>query len=293
MGEAQTRADVKAHASSDNTDATASDTPAVSRDWKALGKRAWPVAAMVLAALLWWPTGFGGRASWMHLPFALNDGSGPRTGDAVLLGSLVAAAVVSALVPSAWPKFGIAAGLTAIAWVLSEGDVTFVAGERPVLAALAGIGLLLGLGVGARATRGVVAAASFLALVAGLSPAMWSRGLLLAVAVALPFWAATSDRVAPTVLAVVRVVLTWLVAVVVAVGLQVGFSKVPVGGLAKPAEAARTVGKGFVDTVRHRGLDLAEAAARTYTSWIWLAVVLAIVFVVAAQLLKRRRTKTS
>lgn len=288
MGDAQTRADVKANAS------TSRDAPSPTRAWKTLGMRAWPVAAMVLAALLWWPTGFGGRAPWMHLPFSLSsDGTGYRTGDAVFLGALVAAALVSALVASPWPKFGIAAGLTAIAWVLSEGDVAFVAGERPVLAALAGIGMLLGLAVGARASRGVVAAASFIALVAGLSPAMWTRGPLLAVAVALPFWAATSDRVAPTILAVVRVVLTWLVAVVVSVGLQMGFSRVPVGGLAKPADAARTVGQGFVDTVRDRGLEVAEAAARTYTSWIWLAVVLAIVFVVLAQLLTRRRATAS
>lgn len=288
MGDAQTRGDVKAKASTNR------DAPSATPDWKALGMRAWPVAAMVLAALLWWPTGFGGRAPWMHLPFSLSsDGTGYRTGDAVFLGALVAAALVSALVASPWPKFGIAAGLTAIAWVLSEGDVAFVAGERPVLAALAGIGLLLGLAVGARASRGVVAAASFIALVAGLSPAMWTRGPLLAVAVALPFWAATSDRVAPTILAVVRVVLTWLVAVVVSVGLQMGFSRVPVGGLAKPADAARTIGQGFVDTVRGRGLEIAEAAARTYTSWIWLAVVLAIVFVVLAQLLKSRRAKAS
>ena len=288
MGDAQTRGDVKAKASTNR------DAPSATRDWKALGMRAWPVAAMVLAALLWWPTGFGGRAPWMHLPFSLSsDGTGYRTGDAGFLGALVAAALVSALVASPWPKFGIAAGLTAIAWVLSEGDVAFVAGERPVLAALAGIGLLLGLAVGARASRGVVAAASFIALVAGLSPAMWTRGPLLAVAVALPFWAATSDRVAPTILAVVRVVLTWLVAVVVSVGLQMGFSRVPVGGLAKPADAARTIGQGFVDTVRGRGLEIAEAAARTYTSWIWLAVVLAIAFVVLAQLLTRRRAKAS
>lgn len=291
MGEAQTRADVKAQGRSDGE---APGAPAGSRDWWAHGRRLWPVAAMVLAVLLWWPTGFGGRAPWMHLPFSSGSGgAGYRTGDAVFLGALVAAALVSALVASAWPKFGIAAGLTAVAWVLSEGDVTFAPGERPVLAGLAGLGMLLGLAVGARASRGVVAAASFIALVAGLSPGTWTRGPLLAVAVALPFWAATSDRVAPTILAVVRVVLTWLVAVIVSVGLQAGFSKVPAGGLAKPADAARTVGGGFVDTVRERGLEVAQAAARTYTSWIWLAVVLAVAFVVAAQVLKRRRAKAS
>jgi hypothetical protein len=287
MGEAQTRADVRAASA-------ARDTAAARRDWRAIARRAWAAAAVVLAVLLWWPVGFSGRADVMHLPFSLSaDGPGYRAGDAVLLGTLVSAAVVSALVVSAWPKFVIAAGLTAVAWVLSDRDVTFAAGERPVLAALAGLGMLLGLALGARARHGVVAAASFLALIAGLSPATWSRGVVLAVAVALPFWAATADRVAPTLLALLRVVLTWLVAVVVAIGLRDGFSTVPPTGLADPMAAARTVGQGFVEAVRHRGLEVAEAAARTYTSWIWLAAVLAVVFVVAAQLLRRRRGKAS
>lgn len=282
--EAMTRADVK----------TDDAVPATPRDWRAMARRAWPFAAMALAAILWWPVAFSGRADWMHLPFSVNpDGSGYRTGEAVFLGALVGAAVVSALVSAAWPKFGIAAGLTALAWVLSDSDVSFVAGERPVLAALAGLGMLLGLGIGARAPRGPVAIATFLALVIGLSPATWGRGLLLAVAVALPFWAATADRVAPTVLAVVRVLVTWLAASVVAVSLQQGFSKVPVGGLAEPAEAARTVGQGFVDVVRNRGLEIVEAAARAYTGWIWLAVVLAIALVVARTALTRRRAKAS
>lgn len=282
--EAMTRADVKAD------DAA----PTAPRDWLAMGRRAWPFLAMALAAILWWPVAFSDRADWMHLPFSLSsDGSGYRTGEAVFLGALVGAAVVSALVSAAWPKFGIAAGLTALAWALSNSDVSFVAGERPVLAALAGVGMLIGLGVGARAPRGPVAIASFLALVIGLSPAMWGRGPLLALAVALPFWAATADRVAPTVLAVVRVLVTWLGAAVLAVGLQQGFSKVPVGGLADPAAAARTVGRGFVDFVRERWMEIVEAAARAYTGWIWLAVVLAVAFVVARAVLNRRKRATA
>ena len=77
---------------------------------EALGYVGGVLILMLVAALLWWPTGFSGRADWMHLPFSLtSDGMGYRTGDAVFLGALVAAAVVSALVGSAWPKFGIAA----------------------------------------------------------------------------------------------------------------------------------------------------------------------------------------
>ncbi len=239
-------------------------TPVVPRDWKALAKRVWPFAAMALAALLWWPAGFGNRAEWMHLPFMQGVGGvAPIGGGELFLGALVAAAVVSALVSSAWPKFGIAAGLTVIAWVLSDGDVTFAANERPVLAALVGLGMLIGLGVGARAPRGPVAVATFLALIAGLSPATYSRGLILAVAVALPFWAATADRVAPTILSLVRVVVTWLGAVLISLGLAVGFSKLGVGALAHPVDAAPVVGRGFVDYLKDHGVEVISS------SWPW------------------------
>jgi hypothetical protein len=279
MNEPRTRAEVKA--------APASEL----RDRGALVRRVWPLVAMLVAVLLWWPAGFVGRAEWMHLPLTqMTGGVAPVSGGEVVLGSLVAAAVVSALVSSPWPKFGIAAGLTVVAWVLSDGDVVFAGGERVVLAGLAGIGMLLGLAIGARAPRGAVSVATFLALVSGLSPATWSRGVVLAVAVALPFWVATSDRVAPTVLAVVRVVLTWLVAVVVSISLWAGFGALKVGALADPAGAAPVVGRAFVDNVRGNGLEIVRTAPQVYTSWIWLAVTLAIVFVVAATALKRRRT---
>lgn len=287
MGDATTRADVKGDAG------TTTPSP-TTRDWKALARRVWPLAAMILAAVLWWPVGFTGRADWMHLPFMQAVGGvAPIGGAELFFGALVAAAAVSALVSSAWPKFGIAAGLTAIAWVLSEGDVTFAANERPVLAALIGLGMLLGLGVGARAPRGPIAVASFLALVSGLSPASYSRGLILAVAVALPFWAATADRVAPTILAVVRVVVTWLAAVLVFTGLSVGFSKLKVGALAHPADAAPVVGRGFVDFLKDHGVETVKAAPQTYTSWFWVAVVLAIAFVVAANVVRRQRSKAN
>lgn len=253
-------------------------------------RRVRPFLAMLVAVLLWWPAGFVGRAEWMHLPLMqMTGGVAPVSAGELFLGSLVAAAVVSALVSSPWPKFGIAAGLSVVAWVLSDADVVFAAGERVVLAALAGAGMLLGLAVGARASRGAVPLATFLALVSGLSPATWSRGVVLAVAVALPFWVATSDRVAPTVLAVARVVLTWLVAVVVSISLWAGFGALKVGALADPGGAAPVVGRAFVDNVRHHGLEIVRTAPQVYTGWIWLAVVLAIAFVVVATALKRRR----
>lgn len=280
MGDVTTRAGSRA----------AAPSAATSAGRGATARRLWPFVAMVLATLLWWPAAFSGRADWMHLPFGQGEGGvGPHSGDAVLLGSLVAAALVSALVSSPWPRFGIAAGLTALAWVLSEGDVTFAPGERPVLAALAGVGLLLGLGMGARAARGAVGVATFLALVAGLAPATWPRTALLAIALALPFWAATRDRVAPTVLAVVRVVLTWLVAVLVALGLRAGFAALAPVGLAQPGPAARTVASAFVDFVRTRGTDVAQSAVSTYQGGFWVAVALAVAVVIACRAVVSRR----
>ncbi|CAN7205527.1 hypothetical protein [Knoellia sp. LjRoot47] len=265
------------------------------RDPRAVARRLWPFVAVVLAVVLWWPTGFSGRGPWMHLPLVqMSGGVAPISGGVVLLGCLVAGAVVSALVASPWPKFVIAVALTAVAWVLADGSITFAPGERVVLAALAAIGMLVGLGVGARATKGVVSAASFIALVAGLSPATWSRGLLLAIAVALPFWAATADRVAPTILAVVRVVLTWLAAVVVSTSLWIGFSGLRAGELADPGKAAPVVGRGFVDHVREHGLEIVRTAPQVYTGWIWVAVVLAVLLVVTATVLTcRRATKAA
>lgn len=289
---ADVRADVRATASDDSDTSTTTDsataaataTAATPRDWKALGKRVWPVAAMVLAALLWWPAAFSGTGDWMHLPIDTAKGS------FVFLGCLVGAAVVAALVSSPWPRFGIAFGLTVIGWVLADGSPLLTSGERPALAALAGLGMLLGLWVGARAHGGPVAIATFLAIVAGLSPAMWSRGPLLAVAVALPFWVASKDRVAPTIFAVVRVVITWLVSVLIAVGLHNGWSKLKPGVLGDdPLEAAKVVGRGFVDHLRSQWSEIVEASLRAHTGSIWLAVVLAIAFVVASTLLARRR----
>jgi hypothetical protein len=291
MGDAQTRNDVRADA--DTTAAPATSEPAAAattslpRDWMALAKRIWPFAAMALAALLWWPVAFSGTGDWMTLPISAPAGS------FLLLGTLVGAAVVSALVTSPWPRFGIAFGLTALAWVMT-GAAPGLPGEQTTLAALAGLGLLLGLGVGARAHGGPVSIATFLALVAGLSPATWGRGPLLAVAVALPFWVASKDRVAPTILALVRVVVTWLGAVLIAIGLHAGWTKLSPGVLGDdPLAAAKLVGSEFVRYLRANWSDIVDASARAYTGWIWLAVVLAVVFVVAAEVLRRRRAKTS
>ena len=36
-------------------------------NWGVRARHAWPFVAMGLAVVLWWPAGFAGRASWMHL----------------------------------------------------------------------------------------------------------------------------------------------------------------------------------------------------------------------------------
>ncbi|KGN32195.1 hypothetical protein N802_11235 [Knoellia sinensis KCTC 19936] len=285
MGTAQTQTEAASAAPSATSD----------RSWRTLARRGRPFLAAILAALLWWPAGFGGYAGWMRLPLTAPSASGVvAQGSVVFLGCLAAAAVVSALVKAPWPRFGIAFGLTVTAWVLADGSADLLAGERPVLAGLAGLGMLLGLWVGARAHGGPVEVATFLAVVAGLSPATWSRGPLLAVAVALPFWVASKDRVAPTVWAVVRVVITWLLAVLVSVGLHHGWSQLRPGlAGSDPAEGAKVVGRGVVDLIREQGVEVAQASATTYANWLWLAVVLALALVVARTLLNRRRTKTT
>lgn len=267
---------------------------AATRDWRSGLRRAWPFAAMVLAAVLWWPTGFVGRASWMRLPLMqAENGVMPLSGGELFLGTLVAAALVAALVPAPWMRLGMVTALTAAAWMLTEPDVVFAPKERVVLAALAGLGMVIGLVLGAHAMRGVVQAATLLALVSGLSPATWPRGLLLAVALALPFWAARPDRVGPTVVAVVRVVATWLAAVVLSLSLWAGFASLEVGALGDPGAAAPVVARGAVDLVRERGLEIIGAAPQIYTSWIWVAIAVAVGLAVVANGLRRRPARSS
>lgn len=173
----------------------------------------------------------------------------------LLLGSFVAAALVAALVSTPGLRLAIAVALTAAAWMLTETDVVFARGERGVLAGLVGLGMLLGLVVGSQAMRGMLPAATLFAVLAGLTPATWPRGLLLAVALALPFWVATSERAAETAIALARVVAVWLVSVVFSMSLWAGFASLEVGALADPKAAALDIGRGFVSLhlgARHR-----------------------------------------
>ena len=61
----------------------------------------------LLGALLWWPVGFLGQESWLHLPLVVFDG------DVLFLGATAAAASVSLVVRSPWPRFAIVAAFSA------------------------------------------------------------------------------------------------------------------------------------------------------------------------------------
>ncbi|CAN7205577.1 hypothetical protein [Knoellia sp. LjRoot47] len=255
-------------------------------------RQVWPFVATALAVALWWPAGFAGRASWMHLSLMQTDsGIVPLSGGELLLGSFVAAALVAALVSTPGLRLAIAVALTAAAWMLTETDVVFARGERGVLAGLVGLGMLLGLVVGSQAMRGMLPAATLFAVLAGLTPATWPRGLLLAVALALPFWVATSERAAETAIALARVVAVWLVSVVFSMSLWAGFASLEVGALADPKAAALDIGRGFVSFIWERGIEIVTTAPEIDTPMFWITIVAAIALALIANAVRTRATQ--
>jgi hypothetical protein len=173
---------------------------------------------VLLAAALWWPVGFWGLDSWLHLPLRALDG------DLVLLGATAAAASVSLLVRSPWPRFAVVVLFSVIGWVLSAPTVDDFPDERETLVILLVGAAVAGIVLGARGSKGPLGAATVLAVVAGLSPATWPHGLPVAVALALPFVVASWQKVAPTVLSLVRILLTWLVFALGARALREGWN---------------------------------------------------------------------
>ena len=97
---------------------------------------------VVAGALLWWPVGFLGQVVF--------------DGDVVFLGATAAAASVSLVVRSPWPRFAIIVVSSALGWVLDGPTTEAYPYERAVLAIL----------LGARGTKGPLAAATVLAVVA-------------------------------------------------------------------------------------------------------------------------------
>ncbi len=235
---------------------------------------------VVAGALLWWPVGFLGQESWLHLPLVVFDG------DVVFLGATAAAASVSLVVRSPWPRFAIIVVSSALGWVLDGPTTEAYPYERAVLAIL----------LGARGTKGPLAAATVLAVVAGLSPTTWPSGLALALALALPFAVATWQRVAPTVLSLVRLVLTWLVLALGARALSYVWDLVrPGSGDVPVGRQARTVGDASWDFARTQWWTYSEAVLASSARWFVTAAVLAVVIVVlrAGRSGLRRRTPAS
>lgn len=250
----------------------------------------WAPLSFVLGALLWWPVGFLGLESWLHLPLDVFKG------DVLFLGATAAAASVSLVVRSPWPRFAIVLVFSALGWALDGPHTDTYPHERLVLVVLLGGGALLGILLGARGAKGALAAATVLAVVAGLSPTTWPRGLALSLALALPFAVATWQRVAPTVLSLLRIVLTWLLFAVLGKGLSYGWETVRPGTGGVPVkEEARTVADTAWLFVRTQWWHHSQALLASSTSWYVLAAVVAglIVLVRVARGALARRSGTS
>lgn len=254
---------------------------------RGIAREVWPQLALLAAALLWWPVGFLGVTSWLHLPLSVFDG------DVLFLGATAAAASVSLLVRSPWPRFAIVVVFSGLGWLLDAPASDDYPHERAVLAALLGAAAFLGIALGARGSKGPVAAATVVTVVAGLSPASWPTEAAVAVALALPFAVATWQRVAPTVLGVVRLALTWLVFALLARALSYGWDvlRPGTGGGQPLREQARRVLEPAWDFVRTQWWTWSQIQLRELVAWWWLTAVVAVVLVGARVLLARPRTR--
>ncbi len=237
-------------------------------------RRAWPQLAVLLGALLWWPAGFLGVESWLHLPARTLDG------DVLFLGATAAAASVSLLVRSPWPRFLVVLVFSGIGWLLSAMHSDTHPDERQSLAILLGLAAFVGIALGARGHKGPLGAATVLAIVAGLSPATWPHGIPLAVALAVPFAVATWQRVAPTLLSIARILLTWLVFALAAAALSRAWDvlhpRMNVGS--RRGEARLVLGSAW-DYVRTTWWQHSEQLLGDYVQWFWVAATLAVVIV--------------
>ena len=243
---------------------------------RAAWRRARPVAAVVLAALLWWPTGFWGLDDWLHVPLRAIEG------DVVVLSATASAAVVAALVTAPWPRLAVVAGCSALAWWTSAPAVDTAPDEREVLVLLLLAAAVTGLLLGRRAGRGPVACAAVLAVVAGLTQATWPTGAALAVALALPFAVATWDRVAPTLWSVAGVLLLWLLASLGALALRHGWDILhPQMNVGSKRGELRLVVEAAWDFVRTQWRSATTGLLEAQAGWFWVALVLALALVVA------------
>ena len=254
----------------------------------ALAHKVWPPLAILLAAALWWPVGFAGVTSWLHLPLSVFDG------DVLFLGATAAAASVSLLVRSPWPRFAIVVVFSGLGWLLDAPASDEYPHERAVLAILLGAAAFVGIVLGARGSKGPVAAATVLTVVAALSPASWPTEAAVAVALALPFAVATWQRVAPTILSVLRLALTWLVFALLARALSYGWDVVRPGsgGGLTLRDQARRVAEPAWDFVRTQWWTWSQIQLEQLVPWLWVTVLLAVILVALRVVLARRRART-
>ncbi len=234
-------------------------------------RRVWPLLSVLLGALLWWPAGFWGRQPWLHLPLQ------GMKGDLLLLGTIAAAASVSLVARSPWPRFVIVLVFSGLGWLIGPVEARYP-DEREILVIILAVGAFLGVVLGARGSKGPLAAATVLAVVAGVSPASWPHGAPLAVALALPFTVATWQRVAPTVLSVARILLTWLVFGVLAMAVRSGWGVLhPKLGAGSKRGAIRLVAAAMADFLRTHWWGAAEGLLRGVAGWFWVALAIAVV----------------
>lgn len=243
---------------------------------------------MLLGAILWWPVGFWDLTSWLHLPLEALEG------DVLLLGATAAAASVSLLVRSPWPRFAIVLVFSGLGWLLSAPAVDTYPDEREALAILLAVAAFAGIVLGARGHKGPLGAATVLAVVAGLSPATWPHGLAVAVALALPFLVATWQRVAPTLLSVARVAATWLALALLATSLRYGWDVLRPGLQAGTRrEQLELVTDASWDFLRTQWWNHTEALLRSTAGWFWVALVLAVLFAASRALLGRLKGRSA
>ena len=248
-----------------------------------LVRAVWPELALLLAAALWWPVGFAGVTSWLHLPLSVFEG------DVLFLGATAAAASVSLLVRSPWPRFAVVLVFSGLGWLLDAPASDEYPYERVALASLLGAAALLGILLGARGSKGPVAAGAVLAVVAGLTPASWPTEAAVAVALALPFAVATWQRVAPTVLSVARLAVTWLVFALLARALRYGWDVVRPGAGGRPLrDQARRVAEPAWDFVRTQWWTYSGTQLRGLLPWLWLTAAVAVVLVATRVVTARR-----
>jgi hypothetical protein len=105
---------------------------------------------------------------------------------------------------------------------------------------------------------------------------------------------ATWQRVAPTILSLVRLVVTWLGFALLARALSYGWDVVRPGSGGLPVrEQARRVAEPAWDFVRTQWWTASEIVLRGLVHWLWLTAVLAAVLIAARVVAARRRGEST